>query len=169
MENSLSSPPPSYNALHTLTNPVHQQCSFNHSSGVHINPRLKAKANPPRPSLLPADTSGSHVNLELAAESFHNFNPSDSGSHLHQGTNHIFPKSRSHCHHPICSWWRWRGKEEEHEKRLRQEVIVWIQPTFCSSNLARALPGCSRDSLAFSLMILAWLALGLWIWLELEI
>merc|ERR1712080_672813 len=101
--------------------------------------------------------------LEPASDrnSFHTFNPSD---HVERGRHHhhvqksdLFPKSRSNCHHPICSWWRWRGKEEEFqpgEKIQGEEVIVLVgQPASKLANLH--LPGCSRDSFAFSLMILA--------------
>ena len=117
MENSLRSPPPSYNALDSLTNPVHQ-CNLNHSTGVNINPRLNGKANRSNPRMLPA-VGTSDVTLESAPEgnSFHTFNPSDSSSHVHRGSHlqksDLFPKSRSHCDHPICSWWRWRGNEEK--------------------------------------------------------
>ena len=117
MENSLRSPPPSYNALDSLTNPVHQ-CNLNHSTGVNINPRLNGKANRSNPRMLPA-VGTSDVTLESAPEgnSFHTFNPSDSSSQVHRGSHlqksDLFPKSRSHCDHPICSWWRWRGNEEK--------------------------------------------------------
>ena len=108
MENSLSSPPPSYNALHSMANPVYQ-CSFNHlNAGVNVSPRLNPNAKPSSPSLVPASEFPPDTN------SFHSFNPSDSRIHEQPEPVHtnekFLPKSRSHCQHPICSWWRWRGE-----------------------------------------------------------
>ena len=116
MENSLRSPPPSYNALHSLTNPVYQ-CCLNHSTDINIDHRLNGKANRSNPSMLPSAGTSDSLESSPDGNSFHTFNPSDSRSHVQRGSHvqklDLFPKSRSQCHHPICSWWRWRGKEEE--------------------------------------------------------